>query len=307
MVDLRYDVPPDAPVWGHRFGPGAEGVRLHYTEEGEGRPVLLLHGWPGFWYDWRRVIPLLTGEFRVLAPDLRGFGDSDRPPLPPEEGYTTGALARDVLALLEALDLRGVLLGGHDIGALVAQAVARRAPDRVAGLVLANPPYPGIGERFLAPAVQREAWYQHFHALPWSHRLIGHSRETVALYLAHFYDRWVARKEAVRPAELDFLVDVYARPGAVEFSIAWYRAQARPRREGGAPDPSALRVPQPTFVLWGEEDPVLRVEWADRLGEFFPRLVGLERLPGVGHFVPLEAPASFAEGVRRVARTVAGG
>ena len=128
------------------------------------------------------------------------------------------------------------LLGGYDIGATVAQTLARRHADRVRALALFNPAYPGIGGRRFDPSVQREFWYQHFHALTWSDRLIAHDRETVRLYLEYFYDHWCGRKEAIREREFEALVDVYARPGAVRASIAYYRARAA-QRPKPAPHP----------------------------------------------------------------------
>jgi pimeloyl-ACP methyl ester carboxylesterase len=296
------DVPPDDMRWGHAFGPGAGGVELHYVLHGRGAPVLLLHGWPGFWYDWRHIIPRLAHEASLIAPDFRGFGDSDRPDLQPSEGYTPEVFARDLLALLNHLGVAQVVVAAHDIGATVAQVLARTAPDRVRALALFNPPYPGVGMRRFDPAVQGEFWYQHFHALPWAGQLVGYELGTVELYLGHFYDHWVGRKETVRPAELEWITGVYARPDAVRTSLLYYRARAETRLQEAQADPRTLRVTQPTVVVWGESDPVMRAEWSDRLAEYFS-LVSLELLPGVGHFVPFEAPDAAAAAIRAAMAT----
>lgn len=292
------DVRPEDERWGHGSVIGPGDVTLHHVRRGAGSPVVLLHGWPGFWYDWRRVIPALAPEADVVAPDFRGFGDSGKPELAPAEGYTAEVLAMDVLALLDGLGLERVVIAAHDIGATVAQLLGRRAPERIRGLVLLNPPYPGIGKRRFEPAAQREFWYQHFHNLPWADRLVAHDRETVRLYLAHFYDHWAGRKDAIRPRELEAIVDVYVRPGAVRASIAYYRARAATRAREASASPERMTVDLPTYVLWGEEDPVIPVAWSDRLAEFFPRL-RLQTLPGVGHFVPVEAPDDVVEVLRR--------
>lgn len=299
MTDPFLDLPPDNERWGHATGPGAEGVELHYVRQGSGDPVVLLHGWPGFWYDWRRVLPPLGGEADAIAPDLRGSGDSGKPERPPEEGYTPLHLARDVVALMDHLGLAEATVVAHDVGATVAQAMALTVPDRVRSLVLLNPPYLGIGHRRYDARIQREHWYQHFHAQPWSDRLVGHDRETVRLYLSHFYDHWTGRKEALRPVELEAIVDVYARPGTVRGGFQFYRARwvtwPQDFPQEASPEDFAIKVP--TVVLWGEADPVIPVEWSDRIGEFFPSST-VRRLPGVGHFVPFEAPDEVLEAIR---------
>jgi pimeloyl-ACP methyl ester carboxylesterase len=292
---------PDAPEWGHAYGHGADGVRIHYVRQGSGPPVLLLHGWPGFWYDWRHVIPLLAGETDVIAPDFRGFGGSDKPDLPPAEGYSPAALARDMWALLDDLGLDRVTIAAHDIGATVAQAMARHTPSRIHALVLLDPPYPGIGARRFEPAVQREFWYQHFHQLPLAEALAGRDRESLTSYLGHFYRHWAGRRELLVPREFEAIVDQYAEPGAFGASIRYYRARAGARAAEAAADPATQRIDTPTTVLWGDADPVMRVEWSDRIPEFFPNST-LTVLPGVGHFVPWEAPAEVAAAVVRHTR-----
>jgi len=289
-------LPQDAQ-WGHAAGPGARGIQLHYVRQGHGVPVLLLHGWPGFWYDWRHIIPALATEAAVLAPDVRGFGGSDKPDLPPTEAYTPEVLAADLLALLDHLDLDRVVVVGYDIGATVAQTLARSAAGRVRALALFNPMYPCVGMRRSEPALQAETWYQHFHALPWAHLLIGHDRATVRLYLAHVYQHWLGRPAALHPQEFEAIVDTYARPDAVRASLAYDQARAGTRLRDASADPATLRLSQPTVVLWGEADPVARPFLADRLPEYFPNL-SLRLRPGVGHFVPIEAPEEALVAIR---------
>jgi len=301
--DPFVDRPSEDTGWNHAFGPGSEnGVRPHYVRPGgDGEPaVVLLHGWPGFWYDWRRLLPLLAEEgVDAVAPDFRGFGDSDRPELPPERYATEKLYALDVLALLDYLGVGRCVVVGYDLGAAVAQAIARWSPERVSALVLFNPSYPGIGERRYEPWAQRETWYQHLHVLPFSDRLVGYNRDTVELYLGHFYDHWVGNKESVRPEEFRAIVDAFARPGAMRASLGWYRARAAEReRRGSAYPETPEKIACPTIVLWGEDDPVCPPKLSDRLGEFFPNLVSLRRLAGVGHFVPFEAPEEALEAIR---------
>jgi len=304
---LFLDVPPHDERWGHGRTEGTGGVTLHYVRQGEGRPVVLLHGWPGFWYDWRRIIPALAEKADVIAPDFRGYGDSDKPDLSPLEGYSALSLAQDVAVLLDRLGLSDVILVAHDIGAMAAQVLVRLVPGKISALVLLNPPYPGIGERQFEPATQREFWYQHFHQLPLAEELVGYNRDTVHIYLKHFYTHWVGRKEAVRPKEFAEIVAVYARPGAFKSSVAFYRTlgalasqmAVAAASKNASPNPLFGMIAHPTTVLWGEEDPVIRAAWADRLDRFFSQLDQVRLLPGVGHFVPFEAPNEVMEAVER--------
>jgi pimeloyl-ACP methyl ester carboxylesterase len=294
---MRYlDRHPEDPEWGHAYGPGVDGVRLHYVRRGRGEPVVLLHGWPGFWYDWRRVVVPLAEEADVIAIDFRGFGDSDKPEGNAKESYGADRLAADVLALLDQLGLGRFVIAGHDTGAVVAQVLARTTPERVSALVLFNPPHSAIGDKPEQPAAQRESWYHHFHALPWSDRLVGFSRSTTELYLRHFYDHWVGNKDSVRPKEFEAIVDAFAKPGAIGASFGWYRATYE--EETGPPIPATEDpIPLPTVVRWGERDPVKPVAWAEGIERTFPDL-DFRFVPGAGHFVPFEAPEETVEAFR---------
>lgn len=276
-----------------------DGFAMAYDDTGEGSPVVLLHGWPGDRTDHREVVPRLAGRARVLVPDLRGFGASDKHAVAPEDASTPDAHARSILGLLDELELPAAVLAGYDVGSRVAQAVAHAAPERVTALVVA-PPLPGIGRRVLDPGAQAEFWYQAFHRLPLIEELVDGDPAAVRAYLQHFWTHWSGPAFALDDAALDHLVDVYAAPSAFTASIAWYRAGsgsvARSLAER-APAP-ADRLAVPTTVLWPEHDPLFPRAWSDRLGEFFAD-VTLERVAGAGHFVPLEAPEAFAAAILR--------
>jgi pimeloyl-ACP methyl ester carboxylesterase len=300
--DEMFDLPPHDAAWGHAIAHDADGQDLHYVKRGHGSPpVLLLHGWPGFWYDWRRMLPRLGQLTSVIAMDLRGFGASAKPDWPARAAYSAEAQARNVLALLDQLQLETVVLVGYDIGSRVAQTVAQMAPSRVQALAFAAPVYPGFGIRPLEPAAQQERWYQHFHTIDQADHLIGHDRETVRLYLSYFYEHWLGNKQALRANEFEAIVETYAQPGAVWSSIAWYRAGGGSGQVARSYPPSQLApITCPTAVVWGEADPILPPSWADRLQDYFPQLVGVQFLAGIGHFVPFEAPDAFIESIRTV-------
>lgn len=286
--DFSLDRRPESEGWGHAHGPGADGVDLHYVRRGSGEPVVLLHGWPGFWYDWRRVFFPLAKQADVIAPDFRGFGDSDKPVGNPKELYTPDRLAADVLSLLDALGIGRCVVAGHDTGAVIAQVLARSVPERVRALVLFNTPHAAIGDKPQEPTALRESWYHHFHALPWSHELVGYNRDTIELHLRYFYDHWVGNKESVRPKEFQAIVDIFARPGALGASFGWYRATYEGETSPSDSEPEEP-ISLPTVVRWGELDPVKPASWAEGIEETFPNL-DFRFVPGAGHFVPFEAP-----------------
>ena len=266
--------------------------RMHYVLAGTAEPVIvLLHGWPGFGFDWRLAIEPAGSLGTVVVPDFFGFGDSDE--LPPGEHASEEAFAGDVLDLLDALGAAEVVLAGQDIGSAVAPAVARAAPRRVRALVLLNPTHPGIGSKRFAPSMQREAWYQHFHLLALAERLLDGKRDAVAAYLAHFYEHW-AGERVIEPADLAVVVDAYARPGAFRASIAWYRSRVERHL---APTP-ATPVETPTVALWGDQDPMRPLDHREGFELTFPRSES-RVLEGVGHFVAAEAPDEVVDAIAR--------
>jgi pimeloyl-ACP methyl ester carboxylesterase len=274
-----------------------DGFALAYDRAGSGPPVVLLHGWPGDRTDFRALTPLLAGSADVVVPDLRGFGESDKHREPPAESYSAAAQARSVLGLIDELELESAVIAGYDIGSRIAQTIARTAPGRVRALVV-SPPLPGVGERVLTADVQREFWYQAFHRLDLAEALIDGHRDAVRAYLRHFWSHWSGPSYVPSESDLDHLVDVYSPPGAFTASIAWYRAGSGTIATSlaeRAPEP-AERIGAPTTVLWQEHDPLFPFEWSDRLDEFFAD-VTLQRLAGVGHYTPLEAPEAFAAAI----------
>jgi pimeloyl-ACP methyl ester carboxylesterase len=282
---------------GMRSETAIDGFRLAYDRTGTGPAVLLLHGWPGDRTDYREVVPLVAAAADVIVPDLRGFGESDKHAADPADQYSAVAQARSLIALIGELGLGPVVLGGYDIGSRIAQAIARDRPDLVRALVVA-PPLPGIGDRILTAAAQREFWYQAFHHLELSTQLVDGQPEAVRAYLRHFWSHWSGPGYQPSADHLDHLVSAYGAPGAFAASIAWYRAGAGSVAASlaeQAPAPDA-RIAVPVTVLWPEHDPLFPREWSDRIGEFFAA-AELTWLDGAGHFSPLEAPAQFAAAV----------
>ncbi|MGN9911207.1 alpha/beta fold hydrolase [Phytohabitans sp. LJ34] len=274
-----------------------DGFRLSYDRGGAGVAAVLLHGWPGDRTEYRPVLCHLP-EMDVVVPDLRGFGESDRHHDESGACYGPDAQARGVIGLIEELGLDRPVLGGHDIGSRVAVAVARTRPDLVRALVL-TPPLPGMGERILSPAAQREFWFPAFNQLPLAADLIDGRPDAVRAYLRHFWTHWAGPGFTVPDEHIDHLVSLYAEPGAFTALLGWYRASGGALARVAAERP-AERLAAPTTVLWPDHDPLFPPAWSDRLDQYFADL-RLHRLSDTGHFVPMESPREFAAAVAAAA------
>ncbi len=262
-------------------------VNLHFLTGGEGEALFLLHGWPGFWKDWEKVIPYLVTDFRLVVPDLRGFGLSDKPR--PPELYTLDHYSADIGSLLDELGLETAYLAGFDVGSTVASYFASRNRGRVSGLVLMNPSYPGLGKKRLEPAYAAENWYQLFHLTGLAEALVGYSRETVKIYLSHFYNRWSFRKTAFSEQDVEEYVDTYFKHG-LWGGFNWYRARFKTRYSDWLKD----RLDVKTLIIWSDKDPIFPLEWSRGVEEFFPNS-SLVYIKDCGHFIPREAPEESAD------------
>jgi pimeloyl-ACP methyl ester carboxylesterase len=236
------------------------------------------------------VIEPLSDRFDVVAPDLRGFGQSSKPPVPALEGYRVEDHAADLLGLADALGFDRFGLVSHDVGAYVAQTFVRLHPERVVGLFFFNCPYPGIGSRWGEPDQLREVWYQWFHQLPVAAEVVGSSRDSIERYIRHFLRHWAHDPDAFDEDDIAAWVDNFSAPGNVAGGFNWYVASGPGRLDlirHGAPKLPPIEVP--TCVRWGASDPILKIEWADRLGEYFADC-DFAPVEEAGHFVAHERP-----------------
>ena len=273
-----------------------DGFRLAYDRTGSGPPVVVLHGWPGDRTDFADVASRLGAQERadVIAPDLRGFGDSDKHAGDPA-AYAPPGQARSVVGLMDELGVEWAVLAGYDIGSRIAQAVAREHPDRVAALVI-SPPVPGAGRRVLEPDIQREYWYQSFHRLALAEEMLDGRPDAVRSYLRHFWTHWSGPAFSPSEERLDHLTGRYAAPGAFTASVGWYRAGSGTATLALTEQPPPEPLAVPTTVLWPEHDPLFPRAWADRLDEWFAA-AELRHVDGIGHFCPVEAPDVMAAAI----------
>ena len=266
----------------HRYAQ-VNGIRMHYVEAGEGEPVVLLHGFPEFWYSWRKQLPALAPDYRVVAPDLRGYHETDaRPP------YDTGTLQQDVLDLVEALGEESAHIVGHDWGGAIAWQLAMNHPESVRSLAILNIPHPALFIKGLRSFEQlRRSWYMFFFQLPWlPEQYVARNRYR---QLARAIFRGIPPSEE-RSKDLAFYRQSWETHG-LSGGINWYRALFRnPRR---LPNPVPF-VTAPTTMIWGEEDMALGKELTVGT-ERYVQDFELHYLPEVGHFVQGEAPERVNE------------
>ena len=257
----------------------ANGARFHVAEVGTGDPLLLLHGWPEFWATWQPIMDRLCGRFRLFAPDLRGFGESDKPAGP----FGPAHHAADMAALIEALGVAPVGIVAHDVGASVAQELARLRPDLVRALFFFNLVYPGIGARFTTPDHLRFVWHTWFNQSELAPTLLRSSPDGIRLYVEHLVRLWAHRDDAVDDAFIAALAENLARPGNLEGGFDYYRGAAEERARSSASGEGPAPIGTPTCVRWTDGDRALPVAWSDRLPEFFTDL-DFAVFAEVGHF-----------------------
>jgi pimeloyl-ACP methyl ester carboxylesterase len=266
-----------------------DGTPIHYARAGQGPTLVLLHGWPEFWLTWQPVMERLADRFDLIAPDLRGFGQSGHANPAPSDKVGPEVHTADVLGLLDALKLKPVGIVSHDVGAYIAQAIGRDHPERLTGLFFFDCPYPGIGGRWAEPGHLKEIWYQSFHQQPMAAALVGATRESCRAYFSHFLRHWSARPDAFDDV-LEAWVDNFLSRGNIQGGFNWYLSANAARiasMQGKAPPVAPITVR--TRVRWGAEGHVLKAEWGDRLSDYFTDL-DFAPMPGVGHFPHREDP-----------------
>jgi pimeloyl-ACP methyl ester carboxylesterase len=268
----------------HRYADLGD-MRLHYVEAGEGPLVLLLHGFPQFWYEWRHQIPaLVEAGFRVVAPDMRGYNLSDKPP--GVGAYRVQVLARDVERLILACGEQTAAVVGHDWGAIVAWFAAMRYPERVGRLAILNVPHPArFLDGLLSPQQLLRSSYVFFFQIPWLPEEVIRAGNFTLL-------RSVLRRDPVRPGaltaeDIERYTEAMARPGVLTATLNYYRALLRHPR-----DTQALlgRIEAPVLVIWGEKDRALSRWLADPPLPWVPNLLRVERLPEASHWVAEDRP-----------------
>ncbi len=251
-------------------------VTLHYVEAGDGPLVLLLHGFPEFWYGWRQQIaPLVKAGFRVVAPDLRGYNLSSQPD--DFAAYTADELAADIRGLIRELGAESAMVVGHDWGGSVAWTLAANHPEVVDRLVILNAAHPrrlNEGLRNLRQLLR--SWYFFYFQFPKLPERRARRRQW------RFFKRFLRdARPSYTAEELDRYVEAWSQPGAAKAMIDYYRAAVRLSSKQGEPRP----ISAPTLVIWGQGDRYLGPKLAEPHNEDVPNLDRVERLPNASHWV----------------------
>jgi pimeloyl-ACP methyl ester carboxylesterase len=257
--------------------------RLHYVEAGDGPLIVLLHGFPEFWYGWRRQIePLAAAGFRVVAPDTRGYNLSSKPD--GVEAYDTGQLAADIRGLIQERGAETALLVGHDWGGTIAWATAMHHPEVVDRLAILNAAHPRkLSQGLHHPDQLRRSWYFFFFDLPDLPEAVVHADNW--RFFRHFLRD---AHPAYTPEEIERYIEAWSQPGAAAGMINYYRSSVRTPLKRA--EEQIRPVSAPTLVIWGERDRYLRADLAEPEHDDVPNLDRVERLPNASHWVHHDEP-----------------
>ena len=267
----------------HRFV-DLPGLRMHVAEAGSGEPVLLLHGFPQHWWEWRDVIPGLAEHYRVIVPDLRGAGWTDAPP----GGYDRGQLVADVLALLDALQLDNVRVLAHDWAAIVGYQLCLSHPERVRSFVSLSVPHPYMSFNPSFLRALRNVWYQLAIITPiLGPRLLSRGRQPLPRYLLR---NFVSNPEAFSEADIELFLAPLRDQARARAGSTLYRRYIQPeipRIMRGAY--RNTRLTTPTLLLYGAQDPVVSAKVLGGYEEHCDDLT-IGEIDGANHFVVDDRP-----------------
>jgi epoxide hydrolase 4 len=269
---------------------------IHYVSRGEGKPILFLHGFPQFWFLWRRQLADLGEDHAVYAADMRGYNLSSKPEDP--EAYRMRHLLTDIRGLVEELGVAPLTLVGHDWGGIVSWAFALKHPELLERLVIIDGPPPFTWNRDLRESPKQRA------AVNYMIELSKASPEPEEMLSANDFSMVddimlrIGGRDAAQlsDSERSIYHEAWARPGALRGGLNYYRAARMGEQvaAGGVPEEydakiRSQQVEVPTLVIWGENDAALLPSLTRGLSEWVPRL-RVELVPGAGHWVPYEAP-----------------
>lgn len=273
--------------WQHQFIQ-ANGILIHYITAGEGEPVILLHGFPQFWYAWRHQIPALTKHFKIIVPDLRGYGETEKPPQVSD--YRTSLIATDIAALINALGYEKAHIAGHDWGGAVAWQLALEHPEVVDRLAVLNCPHPAVFSKALRSnfSQMRRSWYIFFFQIPYIPEFIFKMFDKALLASALRGN--TMRKETFTDEDLAQYLLALQKPGVFTAALNYYRATFRQLLHVKKSKEKMNKIAAPTLLIWGEKDTALGKELTYNMNPFFSNTFDIHYVPDCGHWVNEEQP-----------------
>ena len=267
--------------WKHEYIV-TNGVKLHYVTQGEGPLMLMLHGFPEFWYSWRHQIPEFAKDFKVVALDLRGYNDSDKPA--DKSAYVMDEFIRDVEGVIKGLGYDKCILVGHDWGGAIAWNFAYAHPEMVERLIILNLPHPAkFAEGMRNPQQLLRSSYMFFFQIPWLPEFLIQSSDYQPIETA--IKGMAVNKSAITKEDLEAYKDAAAKRGAMTATLNYYRNIFQQRMT--SQDWSVLSVP--TLMIWGEKDTALGKELTYGT-EAYVRDFKIKYIPDCSHWVQQEKP-----------------
>jgi pimeloyl-ACP methyl ester carboxylesterase len=257
------------------------GVQIHYVIGGHGESVVLLHGWPETWYEWRHVMPALAKNYTVIAPDLRGLGDSSKP----VTGYDGKTVAEDIHQLVTQLGFKTIFLVGHDIGSFVAYSYAAVHPSEVKRLVIMDVPPAGF-----FPPGRPPFWWVLFHQTPDLPEALVQGKEM--MYLSWFYHNFAYNPAAITQADINEYVSHYSAPGGMHTGFEYYRAF--PQDVIQNQNYSKTKLTMPVLAVGGANSAVGGPNIASSSVVYGMKILAQNVqgiiVPNSGHWIPEERP-----------------
>jgi pimeloyl-ACP methyl ester carboxylesterase len=275
--DLSFDI--DNVTFSHYMA-SVNGIQSHYVTGGQGDPIVLLHGWPETWYAWRHIIPqLIANNYTVIAPDMRGLGDSEKP----QTGYDKKTVAEDIYQLVKKLGYSKIYLVAHDWGGPVAYSYAAAHPQDIKKMVILDTLLPGFGIEEAANFSLYGLWHPSFHAvrdLP--EKLIDGQED---IYLNWFYDHYSYNQSAITSEAREEYIKQYSKPGALRAGFEYYRAIFEDAEQNKEYAKEKLDIP---ILTIGGEAGVGNLTTTS-FQKVANNVTGMT-LPNTGHFIPEERP-----------------
>jgi pimeloyl-ACP methyl ester carboxylesterase len=259
------------------------GIQLHYVMGGKGEPVVLLHGYPQSWYEWRHIMPALAKNYTVIAPDLRGFGDSSRP----ITGYDGNTTAEDIYELVSQLGFSNIFLVAHDVGAQTAYSYAAAHPNNVSKLVLMDFPFPG----FLPPEFGTNGpWWFAFYQTPDIPEALLEGKERE--YISSFMKGLAYNPSAITEEDIDVYANHAKAPGGTRAQLEYFRAFPQDAEQNKISANS--KITMPVLVFGGDIYPALGGDFPGNFAlsstqALATNVTGIT-VPLSGHWIPEEQP-----------------